>query len=76
MTQPETNHESLGSIDFCRIVDFPKIADPRGNLTFIEGQRHISFDIRRIYPRLSTLPSLTTHHLGHAIWSWNSNGAR
>jgi hypothetical protein len=33
----------------CRIIDLPKIADPRGNLTFIEGSRHISFEIRRIF---------------------------
>jgi len=33
----------------CRIIDLPKIADPRGNLTFIEGQEHIPFDIQRVY---------------------------
>lgn len=33
----------------CRMVDLPKISDPRGNLTFIEGQRHVPFDIRRVY---------------------------
>ncbi len=33
----------------CQIVDLPKISDPRGNLTFIEGQRHVPFDIRRVY---------------------------
>jgi hypothetical protein len=33
----------------CRIVDLPKIADPRGNLTFIEGSNHIPFDIKRVY---------------------------
>jgi hypothetical protein len=33
----------------CRIVDLPKIADPRGNLTFIEGDQHVPFDIRRVY---------------------------
>ena len=33
----------------CRIVHLPKIADPRGNLTFIEGERHIPFEIRRAY---------------------------
>jgi hypothetical protein len=33
----------------CKIVDLPKIADPRGNLTFIEGRRHVPFDIRRVY---------------------------
>lgn len=31
------------------MIDFPKIADPRGNLTFIEGGRHIPFEIRRIF---------------------------
>jgi hypothetical protein len=33
----------------CRIVDLPKISDPRGNLTFIEGGHHIPFDIQRVY---------------------------
>ena len=33
----------------CRIVDLPKISDPRGNLTFIEGDRHIPFEIKRVY---------------------------
>lgn len=33
----------------CRIIDLPKISDPRGNLTFIEGGNHIPFEIRRVY---------------------------
>ncbi len=33
----------------CRIVDLPRIADPRGNLTFIEGERHVPFPIARVY---------------------------
>jgi hypothetical protein len=33
----------------CRMVDLPKINDPRGNLTFIEGGRHVPFEIRRVY---------------------------
>lgn len=33
----------------CRLIDLPKIADPRGNLTFIEGERHIPFSIKRVY---------------------------
>ncbi|MFV9644282.1 MAG: sugar 3,4-ketoisomerase [Desulfobacterales bacterium] len=37
------------NIDLCRIIDLPKISDPRGNLTFIEGMRHIPFDISRVY---------------------------
>lgn len=31
------------------LVDLTRLADPRGNLTFIEGQRHVPFDIRRVY---------------------------
>lgn len=33
----------------CRIIELPKIKDPRGNLTFIEGGHHIPFDIKRVY---------------------------
>ena len=33
----------------CRIVELPKIHDPRGNLTFVEGGRHIPFDIKRVF---------------------------
>jgi hypothetical protein len=36
-------------IERCKIVDLPKIADPRGNLTFVEPDRHIPFDIQRVY---------------------------
>lgn len=37
------------SLELCRIVELPRITDPRGNLTFIEGGRHVGFDIRRVY---------------------------
>jgi dTDP-4-dehydrorhamnose 3,5-epimerase-like enzyme len=37
------------SLEDCRIIDLPKINDPRGNLTFIEGERHVPFDIKRVY---------------------------
>lgn len=33
----------------CRVIELPKITDPRGNLSFIEGGRHIPFDIKRVY---------------------------
>ncbi len=36
-------------LEACRIVELPKIADPRGNLTFIESARHVPFEIRRVY---------------------------
>lgn len=32
-----------------RIIQLPKIADPRGNLTFVEAERHVPFPIRRVY---------------------------
>ncbi len=32
-----------------KILELPKISDPRGNLTFIEGHRYIPFDIKRVY---------------------------
>lgn len=38
-----------GSLAECRIIELPKIADRRGNLTFIEGDRHIPFAIQRVY---------------------------
>lgn len=33
----------------CYLIDLPKISDPRGNLTFIEENRHFPFDIKRVY---------------------------
>jgi hypothetical protein len=36
-------------LDRCCLVELPRILDPRGSLTFVEGGRHIPFDIRRIY---------------------------
>lgn len=37
------------TIKECRIIELPKISDPRGNLSFIEGSRHIPFEIKRVY---------------------------
>lgn len=36
-------------MDECRMIELPRINDPRGNLTFVEGSRHVPFDIRRVY---------------------------
>ena len=38
-----------GNIDFCGLRDLPKISDPRGSLTYIEGKQHVPFDIQRVY---------------------------
>jgi dTDP-4-dehydrorhamnose 3,5-epimerase-like enzyme len=32
-----------------KIIKLPKIADPRGNLTFIEGGNHLPFEIKRAF---------------------------
>ena len=36
-------------IDECKVIDFPVVHDHRGNLTFVEGQVHIPFEIERVY---------------------------
>jgi len=57
----------MSSIDECRIVELPRINDPRGNLTFVEGARHIPFDIRRVF-YLYDVPGGETR-AGHALKS-------
>jgi len=37
------------SLKDCRIIELPKIQDHRGNLTFIEADRHVPFEIKRVY---------------------------
>jgi hypothetical protein len=37
------------SIADCQRIDLPKINDPRGNLTFIEGGKHVPFPIKRVF---------------------------
>ena len=37
------------SIQKCRIMNLPKIHNRKGNLTFVEGRRHVPFDIKRVY---------------------------
>lgn len=41
---------SLGRMDpRVRLIDFPIVHDPRGNLSFIEGERQVPFPIKRVY---------------------------
>jgi oxalate decarboxylase/phosphoglucose isomerase-like protein (cupin superfamily) len=42
-------HGKVRSIYDACLIQFPKIVDPRGNLTFIEQHRHIPFAISRVY---------------------------
>lgn len=52
------------SLNECKLIELPKISDPRGNLTFIEGGKHIPFEIKRIY-YLYDVPG-GAHRAGHA----------
>lgn len=36
-------------LEVCRFIELPIIGDPRGNLTFIEANRHIPFEVKRVY---------------------------
>ena len=51
-------------IEHCRLIDLPKISDPRGSLTFIEANRHLPFEIKRVY-YLYDVPGGATR-AGHA----------
>jgi dTDP-4-dehydrorhamnose 3,5-epimerase-like enzyme len=33
----------------CRLIELPRVQDNRGNLTFIEENRHVPFEIKRVY---------------------------
>ena len=39
----------ISRLSECALIDLPKIQDPRGNLTFIEGGSQIPFDVARVY---------------------------
>ncbi len=52
-----------------RIIQLPKIEDPRGNLTFIEGDNHIPFEIKRTY-WIYDVPG-GEHRGGHAFIQQN-----
>jgi hypothetical protein len=41
--------DSMGRLKNCKIIQLPKITDRRGNITFIENNRHIPFEIKRVY---------------------------
>jgi hypothetical protein len=49
----------------CRMIDLPKTVDQRGNLSFIEGGRHIPFAIKRVF-YLYDVPG-GAERAGHAL---------
>ena len=42
----EQHNHPLGHV---RLINLPVVSDPRGDLTFVEGERHVPFPIRRVY---------------------------
>lgn len=46
---PSSRMAALHMLEECHIIELPKIHDPRGNLTFIEGGHHVPFEIARVY---------------------------
>ncbi|MFN3926853.1 MAG: sugar 3,4-ketoisomerase [Pseudanabaenaceae cyanobacterium] len=48
-----------------QIIELPKVTDSRGSLTFIEGAKHIPFEIKRVY-YLYDVPG-GTERAGHAL---------
>jgi hypothetical protein len=55
----------VSTLGKCRLIDLPRIRDPRGNLTFVEGQRHVPFEIKRVF-YLYDVPGGETR-AGHAL---------
>ena len=40
---------TLERIERCQLIDLPRIADPRGNLTVVEAGDQVPFEIKRVY---------------------------
>lgn len=40
---------TAGSAGMAELIRLPVITDPRGDLTFVEGNNHLPFDIKRVY---------------------------
>ncbi|WP_390346846.1 FdtA/QdtA family cupin domain-containing protein [Variovorax boronicumulans] len=45
----ETKTPEFSLDNAVEILDLERLTDPRGNLTFVEGGRHIPFDVQRVY---------------------------
>jgi dTDP-4-dehydrorhamnose 3,5-epimerase-like enzyme len=55
------------SLADCKIIQLPVIHDPRGNLTFIESENHIPFEIRRVYYLYDVPGGATRAGHGHKV---------
>jgi dTDP-4-dehydrorhamnose 3,5-epimerase-like enzyme len=51
--------------DDCRVINLPRNADERGALTVVEAQRHVPFEIRRVFYLYEVPPGM--RRAGHAL---------
>jgi hypothetical protein len=65
MSSIQVGDAGLRALRDCRLVQLPKISDPRGNLTYVESRRHIPFQIRRVY-WIYDIPGGDDRRSGHA----------
>ena len=59
------------SLHDCRSVNFSRRDDPRGSLSFVEGGRHVPFEIKRIFYLHNIVPGSSrgghAHRLLHQV---------
>jgi len=60
-----SNSQHLMNPKGCSVIELPKITDPRGDLSFVESERHIPFEIKRVF-YLYNVPAGETR-AGHAL---------
>lgn len=39
----------MSLVNSVRMIELPRVLDPRGNLTFVEGKHHVPFEIKRVF---------------------------
>ena len=52
-----SDHKAI-NVNNCELIKLNKIKDPRGNITFLESNKHIPFEISRVYYLYDTLAEL------------------
>jgi hypothetical protein len=55
------------TIDDCRLIELPRVVDVRGSLSFLEGGKHLPFDIKRAF-YIYDVPTGESRG-AHAHWS-------
>jgi hypothetical protein len=55
------------NVDNCRIIHLPKILNAAGNLTFVESDRHVPFDIKHVHYRYDVPGGATRGGHAHRV---------